>query len=213
MSVLRFATLLVATTTLASTSLAQAPRIVKGTRADLKGMTKVFVDTQKDGYLRDLVASQLRHQLPELTIVDRRGNDTLVVQFSRQVGHRSTKADTRASEMTVEPMNRDRLPASGNPRGGAAQPQRATSGTAVRRPGASAQPTSTMSVEPDASRTDAILFTPSAFGRVLKVGDAGSFNNVLDFRSTLWRPGNLELAAKDFVGKLAKEYRKANATK
>ena len=67
--------------TLASTVLAQSPIIEYGQPVELRGVTKVFVDTSLDAQQRDVVVKEIKKQLPNLQVVSRPEESDIHLRF------------------------------------------------------------------------------------------------------------------------------------
>ena len=174
----------------------QSPHIVKGSNDDLEGMRKVYVDTGEDATLREIVEAQLREQLPDLALVDAPATDTLVVRFGR--GYIERRADWDG----VDEFNKLIGPKTND----VVVPTRP-----LPAPGTRTQPTrvaKTPERGAEISTGSPMRREWYALGSVFKPTGAQTFAEVVNFRHIASR--GFEGAAKDFVRKLAKEYRKAN---
>jgi hypothetical protein len=199
---------------IASTSLARQYQVTKGSRDDLKGVTTVYVDAREDA-LRTLVADELRRQLPQLAQVSSPEDGELVVRFSTALGTKPPDVDPQVAG--PRPDNSRMNGPVGEPRGDVFKNQSEVIGGHRY----STYEGGTMQVGPVRDSDSAPSIPPRprrslerhAFGSVLKPADASSFVKIVDFSRTLWRPSDVEAAAKGFVSKLAKEYRKANGVK
>jgi hypothetical protein len=213
----RFAALLTVAALLAPAAPAQSLRIVKGTRDALKGMTKAYVDTKYNPEFRDLVIAQLNQQLPELSIVDEPTDDALVIQFSRSYSRNRLEPrppdSTSAAVPGVSTQERTRAQSGGSMRATRGRMRRITGGSPATlsipgiEDGAAVVPAPSDMYIPPAPKP-----TPHIFGTVLKPTGENSFVEAVKF----WRGGSYkgtERAVRDFVAKIAKEYRKANASK
>jgi hypothetical protein len=181
---------------LAPLAAAQGARVVKGSHADLKGVTKVYIDTGADVVLRELVEAELREQLPELVLVDDLAHDVVVVQFSR--GYVEHKEPSPATDFGTPTRQTDER----------FQPR--VRGSLQRSARSNSPQTSKNSTELENLKSGRqVLLDWYAFGTVLKPAGEDVVVQVVSFRKLVHR-GKFAGPAKDFVGKLAKEFRKAN---
>src|SRR5262245_49751815 len=70
-------------TLLAGRAAAQVEPTVKGSRDDLRGAKRVFVDTSFDHSLNEAVTAEIKAQLPELELASEADGADLVVRCSR----------------------------------------------------------------------------------------------------------------------------------
>src|SRR5215510_13221091 len=61
---------------------AQAPTVEYGQASELRGVTKVFVDTGVDARQREMIVKVMRKQLPELEVVSRPEDADIHLRFS-----------------------------------------------------------------------------------------------------------------------------------
>jgi hypothetical protein len=219
MCVTRFAALFVAAGLLASTALAQGTRIVKGQKTALRGMTKVYVDTQGDSRLADIVVAQLRRQLPEVAVVEAPGDDTILVRFNKSRANswrelRSARVQSTQLTRERQPMYRDR-PSTGAARRSASEPLPSNNSAADTPPQVAGRPsTTTLDVEPAGIVPTSSIDNaraPNAFGEVLTPAGPDALAKIVEFRQTVWNPSLLEPVVTKFVEKFARDYRKVNA--
>lgn len=97
---------------LAPTALAQVAPVEKGTSADLRGATSVFIDTGASVELRDAIVADLRRELPQLAIVDRAADAMLIVQFTTSIGPDNPYLDLNRADRSglSHRTNTDRQP-------------------------------------------------------------------------------------------------------
>lgn len=187
---------LVAIFALSNAALAQTVPAGKGTPEDLRGATTVFVDESVRGELREAIVTNLRIELPQITIVDRAEDAALVVRFSTSIGsgemtldrERSGRTDsTGLSTIPDGPAPRLRFPASGRPEA----PDASLSG-------------------PDALGSDELRDRTYryAIGSVLKPAGPDRFVEPFSFKRRIGK--DTDRAVRDFIRKFAKAYRKAN---
>jgi hypothetical protein len=164
----------------------QASRADKRPKGNLKGVTEVWLDAKGDELLRELLAREIRRQIPGLTLAESGTPGALVVEVAR--GFIERKEAMGSASGLGEPAHQvaDRF-----------QLQ------APAAPGESqAQDLERLRARPRVTRECWV------FGAVLRPADGGGFAEVFRYRHIVSR--GLESMARDFVGKLAKEYRKAN---
>ena len=173
---------------LAAAAAGQVARTVKGSREDLRGARTVYVDASYDREVRDALVAAIKTELPELTIAEAPEGADLVVIFSRSV------ADERRGGADIS----DEPPFSADQKISRTSPPRAPRLPAARD----------MGDEPDAPDP---FERPSRYGigSVVKPAPPGPSREILTFKQPIRT--KVEATARDFVRKLAKEYRKANA--
>ena len=170
---------------------AQVEPTVKGSRDDLRGAKRVFVDTSYDRSLGEAVTAELKTQLPEVELVDDAEGADLVVRCSRGV------PDPAARDPFDDPPFAAQSPTVASPTHGPAPLSR-------RTPRAD-EPTAPLPAddEEDADEPRRYLV-----GSVLRHIHGGPAREVIAFRQPIRTKA--ESTARDFVRKLAKEYHKAN---
>jgi hypothetical protein len=183
---------------------AQAEKIEKGSRDDLKGAATAFVDTNGDVVLRDFIVGRLKEELPELSVVESRQEAALVVRFVTAV-HELPMESGLGDPMTAmqHQSNPDYVPPPRNDRSLSGQAQRRRSESRIipvqpmkRRPATDAPDARTRRIE------------RRAWGWVFKPAGEDLLRQVLKFEKIV--RVKTETAAEDFVRKFAREYRKAN---
>jgi hypothetical protein len=185
-----FAALLVA-----SAAFAQAGRVEKGSRDDLKGARTVFVDAIGSPELRDVILSNLETELPELHFTTQPDEADLLVRFETTPGRQSRPAPVVLKGGMTHQSNPDHAP--GHPGAGPV-----ATGDSVVRAGRD-----TSTIGPPGLDFGPIT-TRYGFGSVLRVVGGGRVVEAIKFRQPVFnRP---ETVARDFARKLAKEFRKAN---
>lgn len=192
---------------LAPAAVAQVGPVTKGSRADLRGATVVYVDTAYDSALERLVVEELAKQMPDLVLAEAPEQAQLVLQFNR--ASRATKRGSRGFPSNEEKLRRrtdpDYQPV---PRNLTLGTRDARETRPMSRSGAYGNSRlATPSYEQGAADTPAAY----ALGSVLKPDGMGGFREVFDFKQPVWR--SYDRAVKSFVKKFAKEYRKENETK
>ncbi len=172
---------------LAATATAQVSPTVKGSREDMRGAKRVFVDTAYDRVLRDAIVATLAKELPDLQILDEQEGADLILRFSRSV------ADEKRDAWEDPPFSADesisRTPT----------PTRRVLRPDERPPGSPPDPDSLDPLDPP---------TRYALGSVLKPVKDGPMREALSFQQPIRTKA--ESAAGDFARKFAKEYRKVN---
>lgn len=177
---------------------AQTVPATKGSPADLRSATTLFVDESVRGELREAIVANLRIELPQITIVDRAEDAALLVRFSTTIGsdemaldrERSGRTDPTGLATTSDgPAPRLRFPASGRP----------------EAPDASRSGPDTLGGEELRDRTYRY-----AIGSILKPAGPDRFVEPFSFKRRIGK--DTDRAVRDFVRKFAKAYRKANAT-
>lgn len=81
--------------------LANASPSDKGAASALRGVSSVFVDTGTDAALHDAVVTNLKSELPKLTIVDRAEDAALVLRFSSDSDPGSVPVGQRDARIVV----------------------------------------------------------------------------------------------------------------
>jgi hypothetical protein len=170
----------------AAPALGQVSPTVKGSAEDLRGATRIYVDADYDRALAEQLAAEIRRELPELTIVAEAKEADLVVRFSRSV------ADGGRGVSDEPPFSADQTMPREPPRPRARAPLPATTA-------AGAEPEAPSAFD----RPDRY-----AFGSVLKRAPSGPMREAVSFKQPI-RTRN-DTAARDFVRKFAREYRRAN---
>ena len=188
---------------LAPVALAQTEQCVKGSGRDLAGAATVYVDAGLDRELRDALVAQLRAELPEVTVVDAPAQAALIVRFSRSLAPaRAAPSGVRhdaESNRVRSQINPSYVPL---PRG-----------SVPRRRGRYDPP---LQAAPPETESSSIFGSPRqdprtdrwAFATVLKPAGANRYIEAIRFKQVIWT--SYQIPVRDFVRKLAKEYRKAN---
>jgi hypothetical protein len=174
---------------LAATALGQVSPTVKGSREDLRGARTVYLDVGHDRALGETLAAELRRELPELVIAAEPEGADLLLRFSRSV------ADDRPAHRE----NWDQPPYSADqtisrtppPPRRAPLPSERTAGDEPKAPGGAFE-------EP----------TRFAIGAVLKPVERGPMREALTFKQPIRTKA--DTAARDFVRRFAKEFRRVN---
>ena len=179
---------------------AQTEAVGKGSQLDLRGAATVFVDTEIRAELRDSIVTNLRTELPQLTIVERAEDASLVIRFSTTIGSdsmtldrdKSGRADsTGLAPVATGPAPRERWPASSRP-------------DIVDSARNSTRTIDTLAPDDPEPRTYRY-----AIGSILKPAGASRFVEAVSFKRRIGK--DTDRAVRDFVRKFAKSYRKANA--
>ncbi|MBK6316455.1 MAG: hypothetical protein IPF53_19735 [Blastocatellia bacterium] len=184
---------------LAPTATAQIEAVGKGSQSDLRGAASVFVDNKIRAELRDAIVTNLRTELPQLTIVERAEDASLVLRFSTTIGSDSMKldrdragrADTGLSSTPAGPAPRERFPPSNRP-------------DIVDSARNSTRTIDTLAPDDPDPRTYRY-----AIGSFLKPTGSSRFVETVSFKRRIG--ADTDRAVRDFVRKFAKAYRKANA--
>ena len=183
-----FVSLLVPAVALSATALGQVSPTVKGSRDDLRDARTVYVDVGHDRALGEALAAELRRELPALAIAaDPEGAD-LILRFSRSV---ADERPARRENWDQPPYSADQtISRTPPPPRRAPLPSERTAGEEPKAPGAFDAP------------------TRFAFGAVLKRAGSGPMREAMSFKQPIRTKA--DTAARDFVRKFAKEYRRAN---
>ena len=185
---------------LAPTAVAQTEAVGKGSQSDLRGAVTVFVDTDIRAELRDAIVTNLRTELPQLTIVESADDASLVLRFSTSIGSDSMKLDrdragradtTGLSSTPAGPAPRERFPPSSRP-------------DIVDSARNSTRTIDTLAPDDPDPRTYRY-----AIGSVLKPTGSGRFVEAVSFKRRIG--ADTDRASRDFIRKFAKAYRKASA--
>jgi len=163
-------------------------RVVNG-KGNLRGVTAVYLDAKGDEPLRAMVSDELRKQLPELVLVAPGTPGALVVEIARAFVERK-------EAMTTAP--------------GLGEPTRPVTDRFQLRPRGPIEDPRASSLErlKERQRVDRECWV---FASVLRPTTDESYAEVLRYRHLVSR--GIEARTRDFVEKLAKEYRKANGEK
>jgi hypothetical protein len=179
----------------ASAAFAQAGKVEKGSRDDLKGATTVFVDAAASPEMRDVIVADLETRLPGIHFARRLEDADLVLRFETTLGRPSRPEPVAMKGGMTHQSNPEFSP--GWASGGAV-----ANGEPVVRAG-QGMPRGTV---PDFDFGP--VTSRYGFGSVLRVRDDGRVVEALKFRQAVFnRP---ETVARDFARKFVKEFRKAN---
>ena len=185
---------------LSNAALAQTVPAGKGSPADLRGATTVFIDESVRGELREAIVANLRIELPQISIVDRAEDAALIVRFSTTIASDELALDRERSDRTDSaglstipdgPSPRLRFPASGRPEAPDASRNGSVGGDALGS---------------DELRDRTYRY---AIGSILKPAGPDRFVEPLSFKRRIGKDS--DRAVRDFIRKFAKAYRKANA--
>jgi hypothetical protein len=165
----------------------QTTRVVNRAQGSLKGVTEVYLDAKGDEPLRVIVEGEMRKQFPSLKFVEPGTPGALVIEIAR--GFIERKEPVKSSDSGLgEPGHpvADRFQL--RPKGALPEERSEEFARLKDRP----------HVERECW----------VFAAVLRPAGDGSFAAVFRYRHFVSR--GLDVMAKNFVGKFAKEYRKAN---
>lgn len=166
----------------------QVAPTVKGSRDDLRGAKRVFVDTSYDHSLNEALTAELKAQLPELEIAADEDGAELILRCSRGV------TDPNDHNLFEDP-----------PFSASTTAPRSAPAPLTRRMPRDSQPTSPAA---DDGTDDSDEPRRFLVGSVLRRVAAGPDREIIQFRQPIRMKA--ENTARDFVRKLAKEYHKAN---
>jgi hypothetical protein len=159
----------------------QTSRVVKGSKGTLKGVTVICLDVKGDALLGELLAREIARQLPQIAIVEPGTPGALVVDIARGFVERKDGVGGEPGAGIAGPSRAQRL---------AVQGDSLEDGLASLR------------ARPNVVRECWVV------GAVLRPVGEGEVAEVFKYRQLASR--GLETVMRDFAGKLAKEYRKAN---
>lgn len=193
--------LLFAIVSLATAAVAQTEPVGKGTPADLRGAATVYIDASVRDDLREAIVSNLRIELPQLTVVEQADDAALVLRFSTSIGDdslldkRSRSDSTGLTDITkADAPAKPRLRIPSSPRPDMPDPSRDLPSTI-----------DTLDTEMPQTRTYRY-----AIGSILKPAGLNRFVEPISFKRRIGTKA--DRAVRDFVRKFAKAYRKANAS-
>lgn len=180
---------------------AQVGPVTKGSKADLRGATTVYIDTSYDRALQALVVAELAKEVPSLRVLDDPLGADLVLRFNRI----SSAARRDGNRLDEEARLSEAARKASRPvervvdtRGARREPQLRS----MNAPG----PDLGGRVEMMGENVDQP--TRYALGVVLRPAGDGTFREIFDFRQPVW--STYDRAARDFVRKFSKEFRREN---
>jgi hypothetical protein len=178
----------------------QQERIVPGSLGDLKGTTTVFVDTGADMQLRAAIVERLAKELPGLAIVERPDAAALVLRYSTSVGDR---VPDRVFSSTKSILSHQTDPdhQSGRHDSRPAGLSRRDSPPIIRVP---EHQRDVERIAPQPPRPGHLRY---GHGVVLRSNGDQTYAEAMRVTRRLGSPTR---AARDFVKRFAKEYRKVN---